>query len=255
MKYFFDTEFKEYHKKPRFGKAIPTIDLISIGIVCEDGREFYALNKECDLKEVWKDQWLQDNVLLPIYREYIHGDIRNIYDFTYKTMCWLFKRHGKSKPELCFQIFRFVHQLTIEEWDDKFSFAEDIVETAYKNGEQTHEFYAYYADYDWVVLCQLFGRMLDLPKGFPMYCKDLKQQLDEAVRNKITLHCKFTTTVNGIKKQTQLDADKVNKHDINEALELIKLDDNYPKQENEHNALDDAKWNLALYNFIKNISV
>lgn len=41
------------------------------------------------------------------------------------------------------------------------------------------EFWAYYADYDWVVFCQIFGRMIDLPKGFPMYCRDLKQLLDE----------------------------------------------------------------------------
>ncbi len=41
------------------------------------------------------------------------------------------------------------------------------------------EFWAYYADYDWVVLCQMFGTMMDLPKGFPMYCRDLKQVIDE----------------------------------------------------------------------------
>lgn len=40
------------------------------------------------------------------------------------------------------------------------------------------EFWAYYADYDWVVLCQLFGRMIDLPDKFPMYCRDLKQEMD-----------------------------------------------------------------------------
>ncbi len=36
-------------------------------------------------------------------------------------------------------------------------------------------FWAYYADYDWVVLCQLYGTMMQLPKGWPMYCRDLKQ--------------------------------------------------------------------------------
>ncbi len=41
------------------------------------------------------------------------------------------------------------------------------------------EIYGYYADYDWVLLCSLFGRMIDLPKGFPMYCIDLKQIIDE----------------------------------------------------------------------------
>jgi len=40
------------------------------------------------------------------------------------------------------------------------------------------EFWAYYADYDWVVLCQLYGRMIDLPDGWPMYCRDLKQEAD-----------------------------------------------------------------------------
>lgn len=37
------------------------------------------------------------------------------------------------------------------------------------------EFWAYYADYDWVALCQLYGTMMDLPKGWPKYCLDVKQ--------------------------------------------------------------------------------
>jgi hypothetical protein len=41
------------------------------------------------------------------------------------------------------------------------------------------EFWGYYADYDWVVFAQIFGTMMDLPEGFPMYCRDLKQLCDE----------------------------------------------------------------------------
>ena len=37
------------------------------------------------------------------------------------------------------------------------------------------EFWGYYADYDWVVTAQLFGTMMDLPKGWPKFCRDLKQ--------------------------------------------------------------------------------
>ncbi len=48
------------------------------------------------------------------------------------------------------------------------------------------EFWAYFSDYDWVVLCQLYGRMLDLPEGWPMYCRDLKQELD---RRKLFRKC------------------------------------------------------------------
>ena len=40
------------------------------------------------------------------------------------------------------------------------------------------EFWGYFADYDWVLFCWLLGgRMIDMPKGWPMYCKDLKQEM------------------------------------------------------------------------------
>lgn len=37
------------------------------------------------------------------------------------------------------------------------------------------EIWAYYADYDWVALCQLYGTMMELPFSWPMFCRDLKQ--------------------------------------------------------------------------------
>jgi hypothetical protein len=45
-------------------------------------------------------------------------------------------------------------------------------------GEQP-EFWGWYADYDWVALCQLYGTMVNLPHGWPMYCRDLKQWVDQ----------------------------------------------------------------------------
>jgi hypothetical protein len=39
------------------------------------------------------------------------------------------------------------------------------------------EFWAYFADYDWVLLCQLYGPMINLPEGWPKYCLDLKQYM------------------------------------------------------------------------------
>jgi len=55
MKYFFDTEFIEDGR---------TIDLISIGIVSEDGRDYYAINGECDFSKA--NDWVVDNVLRPM---------------------------------------------------------------------------------------------------------------------------------------------------------------------------------------------
>jgi hypothetical protein len=40
---------------------------------------------------------------------------------------------------------------------------------------ESPEIWAYYADYDWVVLCQLYGTMMQLPKTWPMYALDIKQ--------------------------------------------------------------------------------
>lgn len=45
-------------------------------------------------------------------------------------------------------------------------------------GDEKPEFWGYYCDYDWVTFCWLFGAMIDLPHGWPMYCRDLKQELD-----------------------------------------------------------------------------
>ena len=40
------------------------------------------------------------------------------------------------------------------------------------------EFWGYYAAYDWVVFCQIFLVMVNLPKGWPMYCRDIKWWCD-----------------------------------------------------------------------------
>ncbi len=52
-------------------------------------------------------------------------------------------------------------------------------------GSGKHQFWGYYADYDWVVFCWLFGTMMDLPTGWPMYCRDLKQLLDDRGNPKV----------------------------------------------------------------------
>lgn len=220
MNYYFDTEFKEYYKicKDDDGNKIslPTIDLISIGIISDDNREYYALNKETDLKEIWKDDWLKENVLKPIYEEHIKIKDRNNFKFSFDVIKLVFSMYGKTKKVLCDEIKEFVY-VPFEKIKD----------------DMDLNFYAYYADYDWVVFCQLFGRMLDLPKGFPMYCRDLKQILDDKCNQD-----NFKDSSFGHQTWT---------------LKTIKNHPAYPKQENEHNALDDVKWNLKLYDFLNKI--
>jgi hypothetical protein len=71
--------------------------------------------------------------------------------------------------------------------------------------------------------------MIDLPKGFPKYCRDLKQMLDEKVENT----CRHS------------------KEEFKDALKRWQEFPTYPKQFNEHNALADARWNKALFEFIE----
>lgn len=245
MKYFFDTEFLEGSQKTFFGNTKPTIDLISIGMVDENNREFYAISKDFNLKEAWyrhelvinkhypmgpeynKVYWIRENILKPIYVDLYKADFpyigidrdiinRNIENtFSYSSLKALINKYGHTNKDIAGRLFRFIHKYVIEKYDDNISFSEEIVKSAYENGEPDHDFFAYYASYDWVSFCWLFGKMIDLPKGIPMYCKDLKQIMDEK----------------GLSKEWK----RIN----------------CPDPINEHNALVDAKWNLKLYNLLQ----
>ena len=117
MRFWFDTEFYEDGR---------IIDLISIGIVAEDGRTYYAETKFARAK--CRSDWLKQNVL-----PHLGGP----------------------------------------EWP-RVKIARDLIEFM----DEKPEIWAYYADYDWVILCQLFGRMIDMPAGWPMFCRDVKQLAD-----------------------------------------------------------------------------
>jgi hypothetical protein len=117
MKFWFDTEFIEDGKR---------IDLLSIGVVSEDGRAYYAEPLEARIDTA--NAWVKENVLV-----FLTGD-------------------KKLRSQIAVELIEFM-------------------------GEKP-EIWAYYADYDWVALCQLFGTMMDLPQGWPMYCRDVKQLCD-----------------------------------------------------------------------------
>ncbi len=237
MKYFIDTEFIEGFHKPLFGKKRHFIDLISIGIVAEDGRQYYAISNEFNEKDA--DEWVKKNVIANIRQPFFAG--RDNGEAVYDLGAIL--GATKSNKEIAYDIFRFIHEPVIKKWDDKISFAEEIVASAYKQGEADHEFYGYFADYDWVLFCSLFGRMIDLPKGFPMYCRDLKQMLDEKIDSFIfSKRYKF-----GIVGST------TNTLSLDEKLKKVKEHEDYPKQTNEHNALADAWWNNDLFDFINSL--
>ena len=234
MRYFIDTEFIEGFHKPLFGKRRHFIDLISIGIVAEDGREYYAISNEFNTKDA--DDWVKNNVIGKLPERAV--DFYDSPRMRMESLLW------KSNKVIANEVKEFIYS-TSQINDPK----------SISNWEQVKnklpiEFYGYYADYDWVLFCSLFGRMIDLPKGFPMYCRDLKQMFDERA-------LKMTSG-----EATQIEYPSVT-HDVFEFLEkttngsykidVLKKHEEYPKQLNEHNALDDARWSRDLYNFIVNL--
>lgn len=284
MKYFLDTEFLEGPQNPKWlilksrlgrlmiGKPKPTIDIISIGIVAEDGREYYAISKDFNLKEAWNRfekkkifpiistdifgspnglytyepvYWIRENVLKSIWREmffqaddcsglsnkqteaFYQGVLAGEYDnyFTFKSLKLLIGKYGKTNKKISDEIVKFCRdEVFVTKIEGKLVGSIDPVRGA-------PEFYAYFADYDWVVFCWLFGKMMDLPNGFPMYCNDLKQILDSKA--------KLVPVA----------------YDVEMGLKSIKLSDGYPKQDpsKSHNAIEDARFNKQLYDFLKKL--
>ncbi len=55
----------------------------------------------------------------------------------------------------------------------RYAIASQILE--FVSVSEKPSFWGYFADYDWVVFCQIFGKMVDLPRTWPQYCKDIRQ--------------------------------------------------------------------------------
>lgn len=292
MKYFYDTEFLEGAQKrridnlelPKMFNTKNTIDLISIGIVSEDGREYYAISKDFNLKEAWyrydlkveeaygdmrnrfpnviakKVYWIRENVLKPIFEDLVNrwaqeeekvnqlgatSGYNPPIKFSYKNMKKLVRKYGKTNKQISKEIYDFVNP-------DLGYHVTGYNNSELKEGGRLHEhfekhnvgsdgihyyaqpkFYSYYGAYDHVAFCWLFGKMIDLPMGFPMYSIDLKQELDN----------KYMYQEN---KYENLTRKQVWNQDVKQL-------EGYPKQTNEHNALADAQWNKKLYEFLKEL--
>lgn len=272
MKYFLDTEFLEGTQKTWLGHTKPTIDLISIGLVAEDGREYYAISKDFNLKEAWnrydikklegtynptntntgytqKVYWIRDNVLLPIYQDKVHGDVRNHITFTYSNMKWLISRYGKTNKQIAKEIVDFINSEPVKQTGTSHTVSQLTEESVniMKRGYLEPEFYAYYASYDWVAFCWLFGKMIELPKGFPMFPIDIKPMFDAKANSLSSMELSKLTECENCTHNVLSYLDETNQLD---KVKQLKKHKEYPKETNAHNALSDAKWNFELYKFL-----
>lgn len=150
MRYFLDTEFFE-----RPGR----IDLISVGVVADDDREYYAEDVDFD----WTFAELRG------LEKSLRG-LAGAEDPRLETPRWLLEN---VKP----------HLTGSRRWPGHFGSAM-AVETirsdllSFFAGDTEPSFWGLMCDYDWVVFCWIFGRMADKPESFPYYCNDLAQYMD-----------------------------------------------------------------------------
>ena len=138
MKIFFDTEFSGLHQNTT---------LISIGMISEDGRKFYAEFNDYDKTQV--DSWLQENVIDNLLfkappknqQEYymssrtedniIGNDLYESYNLDMRG----------STEEIKVELEKWISQFdSVEMWSDCLA-------------------------YDWVLFCQIFGQAFNIPKN------------------------------------------------------------------------------------------
>jgi hypothetical protein len=128
VRFFYDCEFIE--------DGI-TIELVSIGVVDEGGREFYAVSTEFDPDRAIP--WVRDHVLpkLPSPAD----------------------RAWRSRRKIRDDLFAFLSA-----------------------PREPIELWAWYAAYDHVALCQLWGGMPALPRAVPRFTHELRQLWEDRGR-------------------------------------------------------------------------
>lgn len=151
MKIFYDCEFIDDGK---------TIDLVSIGMVAEDGRELYAVSTEFAVDKLQQNKWMVDHVWssLPT-RKPGNG-----------VVCECVKVFASGAPHKLMECLD-IDDPVCRPRKQIARMVSDFIKATPKP-----ELWAWYAAYDHVVLAQLFGRMISLPKHVPMFTMDLKQE-------------------------------------------------------------------------------
>ncbi len=253
--YYIDFEFHSYAKPVLFGSAIDTIEPISIGMVSHDDREYYAVCNSFDVKAAWNNDWLRQNVLVGIFYELAYKEFHMTHfkdewhrngipitldifkAFMADDLKWftkLISKYGKSHEQISNEIISFVYPL--EEWQKihpesfidqgclcpslgVYYTVKELLE--YSKEKLPHpEFYGYMSAFDYICLTDIMGGMSKWPSGWKYYFNDLAQSID---------------------------------YKINLIGTDLRVLETYPVDSNNHNALQDAKYNKQLHEFIQSV--
>ena len=128
MKIFMDTEFTGLHQNTT---------LISIGLVSECGKTFYAELTDYDKSQI--DEWLQENVIKNLTLDYLKRDIDNYCNIDITDSNNL--KFKGTLSNLKVELEKWLSQFNqVEIWSDCLA-------------------------YDWVLFNQIFGHAFNIPKN------------------------------------------------------------------------------------------
>lgn len=173
MKIFFDTEFTGLHQNTT---------LISIGMISEDGKKFYAELSDYDRSQV--NDWINKNVLAHrfIHFQNFEEDIASYFVYGNKT-------------SVCHELKKYLAQF------DRVELVSDC------------------AHYDMMLFINLFGTAFDIPKNVCPACYDVNQ--DIAYFHEIDGHTAFDINREEILKNNNIEI-KGKKHNALYDAEVIK---------------------------------
>lgn len=136
-RYFHDWEFIEDGE---------TIKPISVGIACEDGREYYAIFADREWRDVFRRKWLREHVLTQL-----PGRVGSLSFY----------------PDQSSSLYRPTDLIRNE-----------IRDFVFAPHEPPYEFWGYFPAYDHVALMQLYGTMMQRPALFPMHTRCVGEYAD-----------------------------------------------------------------------------
>lgn len=143
MRYFLDAAYIE-------GNFRNPYQLISLGLVGEDGRTYYA--QSADVNRRFASGFVRQHILPRL------DPCPDNYDAAVHT--WYVPSCAPACP-----------------WKQNTLISAEVL--AFVTADATPpEFWGYTASHAWVVFCQLLGGIRELPDGWPVYCRDLKQWID-----------------------------------------------------------------------------
>lgn len=166
MNLYFDTEFTGLHKDTT---------LISIGIVSENGKGFYAEFSDYDRSQC--DDWIRDNVInsLMLYGARDEGMVQRLkssgYEVSdyptmptgYSTIEWGISHETKDGLTEVYGDTVWISS-RLEKWLSQFDEVQFVSDVCH---------------YDYVLLIDLFGTAWDLPKNVNPACHDINQDISK----------------------------------------------------------------------------